>query len=199
MKWNNYWDQLLVNGVIPFIVLALANLRICMSVAKSENTRNALLEGTSPETIRLEEMDLPQRRITNKYLKRTSSNSDLKTELSPMKASISRQQSSMLKKRREKSTLILSAIVLLFIFCQSLRLIFKMIEIGLIEDHISYEVFTFCDGHGRHGVPAYLLCMSHFNHILLVINSAINFFLYCWVARRFRLELKSLLKSCLCL
>ena len=27
MKWNNYWDQLLVNGVIPFIVLALANLR----------------------------------------------------------------------------------------------------------------------------------------------------------------------------
>ena len=27
MKWNNYWDQLLVNGVIPFIVLALANFR----------------------------------------------------------------------------------------------------------------------------------------------------------------------------
>ena len=25
--------------------------RICMSVAKSENTRNALLEGTSPEVI----------------------------------------------------------------------------------------------------------------------------------------------------
>ena len=76
--------------------------------------------------------------------------------------------------------------------------------------------------HGRHGVPSYLLCLSHLNHILLVkfqsgtlalfesrvhhsawyeifysqvINSATNFFLYCWVARRFRVELKIWLRS----
>ena len=27
----------------------------------------------------------------------------------------------------------------------SFRLIFKMIEIGLIEDHVSFQVFSFCD------------------------------------------------------
>ena len=115
--------------------------------------------------------------------------------------SVSRSQHSrhsqhrMLRRRREKTSLILAAIVILFVFCQSLRLVFKMIEISLIEDHVSAEVFNFCarlEGnehywfiklflihnwrqsdfynfrHGRHGVPSYLLCLSNFNHILLV-------------------------------
>ena len=121
--------------------------------------------------------------------------------------SVSRSQHSrhsqhrMLRRRREKTSLILAAIVILFVFCQSLRLVFKMIEISLIEDHVSAEVFNFCarleaNGHywllmiskiiklflinnwrqsdlyhfrhGRHGVPSYLLCLSNFNHILLV-------------------------------
>ena len=68
----------------------------------------------------------------------------------------------MLRRRREKTNLILAAIVILFVFCQSLRflcedflltklinilvprLVFKMIEISLIEDHVSAEVFNFC-------------------------------------------------------
>ena len=108
------------------------------------------------------------------------------------------------------------------------RLVFKMIELTLIEDHVSQEVFVFCGRYyscvneykinflvrqGRHGVPSYLLCMSYFSHILLVnadpedqtnikilevVNSATNFFLYCLVAEKFRLELKSLVKSLLC-
>ena len=94
------------------------------------------------------------------------------------------------------------------------RLVFKMIELTLIEDHVSKEVFAFCGRQGRHGVPSYLLCMSYFNHILLVIvaptpepktnellevvNSATNFFLYCLVAEKFRLELKTLIKSFIC-
>ena len=90
-----------------------------------------------------------------------------------------------------------------------------MIELTLIEDHVSQEVFVFCGRQGRHGVPSYLLSMSYFSHILLVngspdpgghqtneilevVNSATNFFLYCMVAEKFRLELKSLIKSLLC-
>ena len=28
MKWNNYWDSFLVNGIIPFLVLAVCNTRL---------------------------------------------------------------------------------------------------------------------------------------------------------------------------
>lgn len=28
MKWNNYWDSFLVNGIIPFLVLAVCNARL---------------------------------------------------------------------------------------------------------------------------------------------------------------------------
>ena len=82
-----------------------------------------------------------------------------------------RRQFPLLKQRREKSSLVLAAVVILFVVCQSIRycaflatsiislcpiyfgvslptyffrLIFKMIEIGLIEDHVSFEVFAFC-------------------------------------------------------
>ena len=27
MKWSNYWDQLILHGAIPFIGLALANMK----------------------------------------------------------------------------------------------------------------------------------------------------------------------------
>ena len=76
---------------------------------------------------------------------------------------VCRSQDRMLRRRREKTSLILAAIVILFVFCQSLRwdrkwlsfntilyyfclgrLVFKMIEISLIEDHVSAEVFNFC-------------------------------------------------------
>lgn len=107
-----------------------------------------------------------------------------------------RQQQSVLKRRRAKSIVVLTAIVVLFLVCQSFRLLFKIIEISLIEDHVSIEVFRFCNQLGRHSVPPYLMCISHLNHILLVCNSALNFFLYCWVGRKFRMELRSYLSKC---
>ena len=62
MKWSNYWDQLILHGAIPFLGLALANVkwaqqtpfasctliiffRICCGMVESESTRNDLIDG----------------------------------------------------------------------------------------------------------------------------------------------------------
>ena len=34
MKWNNYWDSFLVNGIIPFLVLAVCNTRLVNNKTK---------------------------------------------------------------------------------------------------------------------------------------------------------------------
>ena len=34
MKWNNYWDSFLVNGIIPFLVLAVCNARLVNNKTK---------------------------------------------------------------------------------------------------------------------------------------------------------------------
>ena len=61
-----------------------------------------------------------------------------------MNLKLYRRQGSLLKKRREKSNIVLAAIVIMFIVCQSLRLTFKINEINLMDDHVSLEVFYFC-------------------------------------------------------
>ena len=41
---------------------------------------------------------------------------------------------------------------------------------------------------GRLSLPGSWLCLSHLNHFLLVLNSALNFVLYCCVGQRFASE-----------
>ncbi|XP_023325320.1 uncharacterized protein LOC111699021, partial [Eurytemora carolleeae] len=105
-----------------------------------------------------------------------------------------RVQFNQLKRKRERSNLILLAIVLLFIFSHSFRILFKAIELTFIDNHVSLEVFNFCYEKGRYIIPPAWLCLSHVNHLFLVLNSALNFFLYCLVGRRFRQELQ----LCIC-
>ena len=49
--------------------------------------------------------------------------------------------------------------------------------------------------HFRWPVPIALHIMVSLNHFLQVVNSSINFIIYCCVAKRFRNELKSVLSS----
>ena len=50
-----------------------------------------------------------------------------------------------MRKKRERSNLILLSIVLLFIVCQGIRIFFKAFEIIYIDTHVSAEVYDFCD------------------------------------------------------
>ena len=33
MKWNNYWDQLILHGAVPFLALAIANFRYAVQAS----------------------------------------------------------------------------------------------------------------------------------------------------------------------
>merc|ERR1719495_3151904 len=94
-----------------------------------------------------------------------------------------------------KGSFVLLALVLVFILCQSIRLFFKGFEIMFIDKHLSEEAFKFCDRLGRLSLPGCWLCLSHLNHFLLVLNSALNFVLYCCVGQRFRGELVRLFRD----
>ena len=49
-----------------------------------------------------------------------------------------------------------------------------------------------CIQAGRHPIPAIWFCVDSLNHALIVLNSSLNFFIYCMVGSKFRAELGKL-------
>ena len=49
----------------------------------------------------------------------------------------------------------------------------------------------------RHPIPALWFCLNDLNHVLIVLNSSLNFYIYCVVGKRFRDELFHYLRYCI--
>lgn len=95
------------------------------------------------------------------------------------------------QKRREKSTLILVLIVLIFIACHSYRLSLKIYEFSNPENNTE-EHFLRCTSQGRYHIPVVFYVLVHIHHLVLVLNSSINFIIYCCVGKEFRMKLVGL-------
>ena len=96
------------------------------------------------------------------------------------------------QKRREKSARILITIVLTFLFCHTFRFVIKVYEVTH-PSHSTVEHHIFCEMENKKfHVPVILLILQSLSHFLLVVNSSINFIIYCCVGKRFRAELKEL-------
>lgn len=98
------------------------------------------------------------------------------------------------RKRREKSALILVSIVLIFLFCHTFRLVIQAYEVTH-PSHSTAEHHDFCSQRGRFHVPVAFYVMLSASHLLLVVNSSINFLVYCCVGKSFRAELKNIIGS----
>ena len=61
---------------------------------------------------------------------------------------------------------------------------------SLTEDH-----FVFCNTRGKDYVPIYLYIMVSLSNLLVVLNSSVNFVVYCLVEESFRQELKNILHA----
>eukprot|EP00095_Tigriopus_kingsejongensis_P000943 maker-scaffold360_size197209-snap-gene-0.39 protein:Tk00943 transcript:maker-scaffold360_size197209-snap-gene-0.39-mRNA-1 annotation:"fmrfamide receptor-like isoform x1" len=96
------------------------------------------------------------------------------------------------RKRREKSALILVSIVLIFLFCHTFRLVIQAYEVTH-PSHSTAEHHDFCSQRGRFHVPVAFYVMLSASHLLLVVNSSINFLVYCCVGKTFREELKNII------
>ena len=106
-------------------------------------------------------------------------------------AASTRSQGHHFQKRGEKSTIILVLIVLIFMACHSYRLALKVYEFANPESN-TMEHFQRCHKVGRFHVPVIFYVLVNIHHLFLVINSSINFLIYCCVGKDFRLKLVQL-------
>ncbi|TRY61862.1 hypothetical protein TCAL_12552 [Tigriopus californicus] len=96
-----------------------------------------------------------------------------------------------IRRRREKSTLILVAIVTIFILCHMVRL---GIQAYRAINQLTMDKHTFCTNASQFSVPVFLYVLHSLSNLLVVLNSSVNFIVYCLVEESFRQELKNLLK-----
>ncbi len=92
------------------------------------------------------------------------------------------------QKKREKSTVILVLIVLIFIVCHSYRLSLRVYEFSHPESQ-TREHFERCYKLGRFHIPVVFYVLVSIHHVFLVLNSSINFIIYCCVGKDFREKL----------
>ncbi len=66
-----------------------------------------------------------------------------------------------------------------------------MVEISVAFD-ISHDHFMHCHRLGRHHAPVAFRVLLTVSHVFIIVNSSVNFILYCLVGKDFREKLKSL-------
>ncbi|TRY77431.1 hypothetical protein TCAL_07428 [Tigriopus californicus] len=89
------------------------------------------------------------------------------------------------RKKREKSTMILVMIVLIFVACHAFRLAVKVYEFANPGNQ-TLEHYNYCEQQGRYSVPVSFFMLLTTNDIFLVFNSSVNFVIYCFVVKEFR-------------
>lgn len=85
-----------------------------------------------------------------------------------------------------RQAILLFAIVTLFLVFNSPRNFLNIYEV-LHFNRITMDYMNGCKA-----LPLWILVVGSVSHILLTINSSVNFFLYCVMSTTFRTELKSL-------
>ena len=85
----------------------------------------------------------------------------------------------------DNSSQILIGIVALFSSCHSLRFFLQFYH------HIATNNYRQCVHNGVElkSIPSWLWPINAINHTCLVLNSSVNFLLYCWLGSKFRSSL----------
>lgn len=76
---------------------------------------------------------------------------------------------------------ILFGVVIVFVLCNSLRVILNIYDFSVVDSIIDCEK----KGVGRLP-PSWILCSISVSHLLLMVNSSVNFLVYCVAGTRFR-------------
>ena len=76
---------------------------------------------------------------------------------------------------------ILFGVVIVFILCNSLRVLLNIYDFTVLDDIIECHK----KGVGRYP-PTWVMCSVSVSHLLLMVNSSVNFLVYCVAGTRFR-------------
>ncbi len=91
------------------------------------------------------------------------------------------------QKRRKKSTLLLISIVATFALCNVYRLVLQFVKLSIFrENDESTAHYSYCLQRGRMDAPVVFRYLLMINHLCIVVNSSVNFVLYCVVGKEFR-------------
>ena len=89
------------------------------------------------------------------------------------------------RRRREKSIIILVSIVLIFVICHTYRLSLRLYELAHPQNN-TLDHFRYCRKAGLHHIPVAFYVLLNFHHLFLVINSSVNCIIYCCIGKEFR-------------
>jgi len=151
--------------------------------ANSENIKNSGIVINRNEKIKENVNEKAKETLEkNKVDKKKVKRSDFIEEVSFDVKQLHRIQPSRLQRRREKSTVILASIIVIFIACHSYRLSLKIFEFSHPQSN-TMEHFEKCFRLKRFHVPAVIYILTNVHHLFLVLNSSINFIVYCCIGK----------------
>jgi len=105
-----------------------------------------------------------------------------------------RTPSTSSERREQYLTYLLVSIVAVFLFCHSLKfflVFYKELDVARTLRNMECELQG-----GRARYPTWMFIVSPISHLLLVLNSSLNFLIYCFVGARFRIQFRRALGSC---
>ena len=97
------------------------------------------------------------------------------------------------RRNQDDLSVILIVIVTTFVICNFPRLVLNMHETFVVD------VIHLCQDSLLGGFPIWSIFSGFLSHVLLVINSSANLFIYCSIGTKFRHHFCNLLHSCSCL
>ena len=101
-------------------------------------------------------------------------------------------------------------VVLTFLLCHSLRwvhsamvmitnilyrFVAKLYQVVILDEYLDEARVSLCTQAGRYPIPALWFCVDDLSHVLILLNSSLNFYIYCVVGKKFRTELSSFLRG----
>ncbi|TRY78397.1 hypothetical protein TCAL_08983 [Tigriopus californicus] len=192
IQFTSYWDDIITTGLLPFSGLIFFNSSIYLKIRKSFfqkycfvdknfiNNRNLRGEFESVNP------GCQKSRVSEVLAEKVQ---DVCQNTIPQTKGISKKDQGEsrrhFKRRKEKTVVLLISIVLVFVLCHVFRLIVQIYEISL-SSQVTEGHYLHCHSQDRYHVPVILRFLLIVSHVFIIINSSVNFILYCLVAKDFR-------------
>ena len=63
------------------------------------------------------------------------------------------------------------------------RFVAKLYQVAILDEYLDETRVSLCTQAGRHPIPALWFCVADISSVLIVINSSLNFYIYCFMGR----------------
>ena len=95
----------------------------------------------------------------------------------------------VIKKKQEKSSAVLIGIIAVFLVCHMYRIALWIYTL-LLPTKALLNHYNYCHAQKKYHIPVAIYYFTQLHHLFLVINSSVNFVIYCIMGRQFRKQLK---------